>query len=72
MEVVYSESAKKLVPFEELKLGDTYFDAGGVFCIKIQECGDCLAYIDGVWYREFEYKDALVEPVKATITVERQ
>lgn len=67
---------KTTVHFEDLAVGEAYEDSEGVICIKTSgddyddgTYGKCIAFIDGEWREEEEYREAYVKPLEATITL---
>lgn len=70
MEVKIIEKNKG-VKFCELSIGDAYWDKSGTLCIKTSENG-CIYYSEttGSWDSTIENENELVEPAKATITIE--
>lgn len=70
MEVKIIEKNKG-VKFCELGIGDAYWDKNGTLCIKTSE-SECIYYseITSSWDTTAENVNELVEPAKATITVE--
>lgn len=70
MEVKFIEKNKG-VKFYELGIGDAYWDRNGTLCIKTSE-GTCIYYSEatGSWDSTTENANELVEPAKATLTIE--
>lgn len=70
MEVKFIENDKR-VKFYELGIGDAYLDKNGTLCIKTS-ASECIYYSDvtGSWDSTTENANELVEPAKATLTIE--
>ena len=70
MEVKFIEKNNG-VKFCGLDIGDVYWDRNGTLCIKISECA-CIYYSEatGSWDSITEDANELVEPAKATLTIE--
>lgn len=70
MEVKFIENDKR-VKFYELGIGDVYLDKNGTLCIKTS-ASECIYYSDvtGSWDSIAEDGNELVEPAKATLTIE--
>lgn len=70
MEVKFIEKNKG-VKFHELGIGDAYWDMNGTLCIKTSE-SECIYYSEatGSWDSIAENVNELVEPAKATLTIE--
>lgn len=59
------------IPFKDLGIGDCYRDGDGLLCIKTS-ASHCIFINDGgqIWSETTEKSEALVTPVKATLTIE--
>lgn len=70
MEVKFIEKNKG-VKFYELGIGDAYWDKNETLCIKTSE-SQCIFYSEetGSWDSIIENGNELVEPAKATLTIE--
>ena len=76
MKVIENKKTVSQTTFADLCVGNVYRDADGSLCIKTDHdedyCGksNCIVFLDEYWCPEVESYEAVVTPVKATLTVE--
>ena len=71
MEVKFIENDNNRVIFDELSIGDAYWDKNGTLCIKTS-ASECIYYSEETssWDSTAENVNEFVRPVKATLTIE--
>ena len=69
MKLINNIDDKKTVHFEELKVGDAYFDRSNVFCIKVDHKESLFFEPEYGWCAAPEYPSTIVRPLDVTITI---